>query len=124
MNSLSRMEKMKLHSLCTLCIIGTKLVMNVACQLMRVNYLWAFYCHLVKDVSFDRFPAPGMYIKGIPIVTYCGILQRTAIHVYVCTTFHQSAAIMPAAFCCLCVNFFFQHCKFKGSTQIGMSKSS
>ena len=44
-------------------------------------------CYLVKDVSFDRFPAPGMYIKGIPIVTYCGI-YRTAVHVYVCTTFH------------------------------------
>ena len=47
----------------------------------RVNNLWAFYCYLVKDVSFNRFPAPGMYIKGIPIITYCGILQNCCTHI-------------------------------------------
>lgn len=46
----------------------------------RVNHLWAFYCYLVKYVSFDRFPSPGMYVKGIPIVIYHGILQNCCTH--------------------------------------------
>ena len=63
---LLKMVKRRLHYLCIWFTIGTELAMNVECQLMKVNNLWAFYCYLVKDVSLDRFPAPGMYIKEFP----------------------------------------------------------
>ena len=45
----------------------------------RVNKLWAFYAYLTKDVEFDKFPTYGQYIKGIPIITYAGILQNISV---------------------------------------------
>ena len=42
----------------------------------RVNKLWAFHTYLVKDVDFNCFPAPGAYVKGIPIFTYSALLQN------------------------------------------------
>ena len=45
----------------------------------RVNNLWAFYVYLCHNVDFDSFPCPGSYIKGIPAVTFCCILQNISI---------------------------------------------
>ena len=42
----------------------------------RVNNLWAFYTYLIKDIDFNRFPAPGASVKGIPILTYSALLQN------------------------------------------------
>ena len=42
----------------------------------RVNNLWTFYTYLVKDVDFNCFPAPGAYVKSIPILTYSTLLQN------------------------------------------------
>ena len=42
----------------------------------RVNNLWAFYTCLCHNVDFESFPCPGSYIKGIPTVTFCSILQN------------------------------------------------
>ena len=30
---------------------------------------------LTKNVNFDEYPPPSTHVKGIPIVTYKGILQ-------------------------------------------------
>ena len=46
----------------------------------RVNHLWAFYAYLCHNVDFESFPCPGSYIKGIPAVTFCSILQNISIH--------------------------------------------
>ena len=46
----------------------------------RVNNLWAFYAYLCHNVDFESFPCPGSYIKGIPAVTFCSILQNISIH--------------------------------------------
>ena len=45
----------------------------------RVNHLWAFYAYLTKDIDFDKFPGFTQYVKGIPIVTYAGILQNISV---------------------------------------------
>ena len=45
----------------------------------RVNNLWAFYAYLTKDIDFERFPGYTQYVKGIPIVTYAGILQNISV---------------------------------------------
>ncbi|MCG8625032.1 MAG: hypothetical protein MJE68_23910, partial [Proteobacteria bacterium] len=45
----------------------------------RVNNLWAFYAYLTKDVEFDKFPGFSQYVKGIPIITYAGILQNISV---------------------------------------------
>ena len=42
----------------------------------RINNLWALSAYLTKDINFDHFPAPTQYIKGIPVLTYCGLLQN------------------------------------------------
>ena len=42
----------------------------------RINNLWAMSAYLTKDINFKRFPAPTQYIKGIPVLTYCTILQH------------------------------------------------
>ena len=42
----------------------------------RINNLWALSAYLMKDINFNRFPAPTQYIKGIPVLTYCAILQN------------------------------------------------
>ena len=46
----------------------------------RVNNLWALYTYLCHSVDFESFPCPGSYIKGIPAVTFCSILQNISIH--------------------------------------------
>ena len=46
----------------------------------RVNHLWAFYAYLTKDIEFDKFPGYGQYLKGIPAITYAGILQNISVH--------------------------------------------
>ena len=45
----------------------------------RVNKLWAFYAYLTKDIDFDRFPGYSQYVKGIPIITYEGIVQNISV---------------------------------------------
>ena len=45
----------------------------------RVNKLWEFYAYLTKDIDFDRFPGYSQYVKGIPIITYEGILQNISV---------------------------------------------
>ena len=45
----------------------------------RVNNLWAFYAYLTKDIEFNKFPAYGQYVKGIPVITYAGILQNISV---------------------------------------------
>ena len=45
----------------------------------RVNNLWAVYAYLCHNVDFESFPCPGSYIKGIPAVTFCSILQNISI---------------------------------------------
>ena len=45
----------------------------------RVNNLWAFYAYLTKDIDFDRFPGYTQYVKGIPIITFAGILQNISV---------------------------------------------
>ena len=45
----------------------------------RVNNLWAFYAYLTKDIDFNKFPGFTQYIKGIPIITYAGILQNISV---------------------------------------------
>ena len=45
----------------------------------RVNNLWAFYAYLTKDIDFNKFPGFTQYVKGIPIVTYAGILQNISV---------------------------------------------
>ena len=42
----------------------------------RVNNLWAFYAYLTKDIDFNKFPGFTQYVKGIPIVTYAGIVAK------------------------------------------------
>ena len=44
-----------------------------------INNLWAFYAHLTKDIDFDKFPRYSQYVKGIPVVTYVGILQNISV---------------------------------------------
>ena len=44
----------------------------------RVNNLWAFYAYLCHNV--DSESCPRSYIKGIPAVTFCSILQNISIH--------------------------------------------
>ena len=41
----------------------------------RVNALWAMNTYLTKDVDWDYFPAPGAYIKGIPILMFGAMLH-------------------------------------------------
>ena len=45
----------------------------------RVNNLWAFYAYLTKDIDFNKFPGFTQYVKGIPIITYAGILQNISV---------------------------------------------
>ena len=45
----------------------------------RVNNFWAFYTYLCHNVDFESFPCPRSYIKGIPAVTFCSILQNISI---------------------------------------------
>lgn len=45
----------------------------------RINNLWAFYAYLTKDINFDKFPGYSQYIKGIPVITYTGILQNISV---------------------------------------------
>ena len=52
----------------------------------RVNNLWAFYAYLTKDINFDLFPGFTQYVKGIPIVTYAGILQNISVRLSLYTT--------------------------------------
>ena len=42
----------------------------------QINNLWSLSAYLSKDINFNRFPAPTQYIKGIPVSTYCAILQN------------------------------------------------
>ena len=44
----------------------------------RIRKMMAFDELLTWDVDFSSFPPPGNYIKGIPIVTYEGILMNNA----------------------------------------------
>ena len=46
----------------------------------RVNHLRAFYAYLTKDIEFNKFPGYGQYVKGIPVITYAGILQNISVH--------------------------------------------
>ena len=50
----------------------------------RVNALWATNTYLTKDVDWDYFPAPGAYIKGIPILMFGAMLHlnSTCIQLY------------------------------------------
>ena len=50
----------------------------------RVNTLWAMNTYLTKDVDWDYFPAPGAYIKSIPILTFGAMLHlnSTCIQLY------------------------------------------
>ena len=56
----------------------------------RVNNLWAFYAYLTKDIDFDKFPGFTQYVKGIPIITYAGILQNISVRLslYTISKFH------------------------------------
>ena len=42
----------------------------------RVKQLLAFRNYLLKDVNFATFPPPGLFIKGLPIVQFCGFIQN------------------------------------------------
>ena len=44
-----------------------------------INNMWAFYAYLTKDIDFDKFPGYSQYVKGIPVVTYVGILQNISV---------------------------------------------
>ena len=46
---------------------------------MAADDLWLFRTYLVKDVDFNRFPAPSAYVKGIPILTYSALLQNISV---------------------------------------------
>ena len=42
----------------------------------RLCKMQDFFCILTKNVSFEDYPPPSNYVKGIPLVTYEGILQN------------------------------------------------
>ena len=72
----------------------------------RVNNLWAFYSYLTKDIDFDIFPGFTQYVKGIPIITYAGILQNISVRLSLytiskfCTYNHRSISSL------ICKSFF------------------
>ena len=72
----------------------------------RVNNLWAFYAYLSKDVAFDMFPAYTQYVKGIPFITYCRIMQNISVRLSLyskakCSTYnHRSISSL------VCESFF------------------
>ena len=72
----------------------------------RVNNLWAFYAYLSKDIAFDMFPAYTQYVKGIPFITYCGIMQNISARLSLyskakCSTYnHRSISSL------VCESFF------------------
>ena len=72
----------------------------------RVNNLWAFYAYLSKDVAFDMFPAYTQYVKGIPFITYAGIMQNISVRLSLyskakCSTYnHRSISSL------VCESFF------------------
>ena len=72
----------------------------------RVNNLWAFYVYLSKDVAFDMFPAYTQYVKGIPFITYAGIMQNISMRLSLyskakCSTYnHRSISSL------VCESFF------------------
>ena len=90
----------------------------------RVNNLWALYYYLVKDVLFDRFPAPGMYIKGIPIVTYCGILQNCCTHICLYNISSKCSYNAHSMFHHLCVNLFSALYSSKDPHKLGCPKAA
>ena len=81
----------------------------------RVNNLWAFYGYLCHNVDFESFPCPRSYIKGIPAVTFCSILQNISMrlslyrlskkHTYnarsisslVCESFFSTLSVMESS---------------------------
>ena len=72
----------------------------------RVNNLWAFYAYLSKDVAFDMFPVYTQYVKGIPFITYAGIMQNISVRLSLyskakCSTYnHRSISSL------VCESFF------------------
>ena len=42
----------------------------------RLCKMQDFFDILTKNVSFEEYPPPSNYVKGIPLVTYEGILQN------------------------------------------------
>lgn len=72
----------------------------------RVNNLWALYAYLTKDVDFDMFPGYTQYVKGIPIITYAGMLQNISVRMALyqqakcCTYNHRSISSL------VCESFF------------------
>ena len=50
----------------------------------RIQQLLNFRNYLLQNVNFGKFPAPGMFIKGMSIVQFCGFIQNceTRIHMY------------------------------------------
>ena len=72
----------------------------------RVNNLWAFYAYHSKDVAFDMFPAYTQYVKGIPFITYAGIMQNISVRLSLyskakCSTYnHRSISSL------VCESFF------------------
>ena len=49
------------------------------CLLMTKLTIFGLYAYLCHNVDFDSFPCPGSYIKGIPAVTFCSIVQNISI---------------------------------------------
>ena len=47
----------------------------------RIHMMQDLYDLLTKDVDFTQFSSPSTHIKGIPIVTYEGILQNISLHI-------------------------------------------
>ena len=72
----------------------------------RVIHLWAFYAYLTKDIEFNKFPGYGQYMKGIPVITYPGILQNIS----VCLSLYQIAKCKtynpPGISSLVCESFF------------------
>ena len=50
--------------------------------IQRIEMLQEFHDLLTNDVDFGSFPPPSGYVKGIPIVTYEGILQNTTLCIF------------------------------------------
>ena len=86
----------------------------------RVNHLWAFYAYLTKDIEFDKFPGYGQYVKGIPVITYAGILQNISVclslyQIAKCNLVQRQAYMHEALFVRLVRNWF------KACDELGMS---
>ena len=72
----------------------------------RVNKLWAFYAYLTKDIDFDRFPGYSQYVKGIPIITYEGILQNISVRLSLYSISHFNTYNARSISSLVCESFF------------------